>query len=115
MKRNNPKVNEKQEFRFYKSNLAKVVWDPDNNRALADFEGGSFTTDDIRVAKILLDKGYPQIPVDATEPPDVLVYIPGDSINTEGANPDDIKVGAHRGINEKKGVNVPVVQEGSTI
>ena len=83
MKRNNPKVSEKQEFRFYKSNLPKIVWDPDNQKPLANFEGGSFTTADLRVAQILLDKGYPQIPIDATEPPDILVRIPGNSIKDQ--------------------------------
>jgi len=116
MKRNNPKVKGKQRYRFYKSNLPKIVWDPNRDRKLADFDGGSFTTDDIKVAQFLLKKGYPQIPVDATEPPNVLVRIPGKSLVTdmdEGAM-TDIKVGP-AGFNQETGVRVPVIQKGPSL
>ena len=112
MKRNNKKVNKKQEFRFYKSNLAKVVWDPDNDKPLADFEGGTFTTSDKRIAMILFEKGYPQIPVDATEPPNVLVRIPGRSLQTNESlgKIQDIKVGLV-GTNTDTSL-APITQEG---
>jgi len=108
MKRNNPKVSGKQEFRFYKSSLPMIVWDVDKGKPLADFTGGSFKTSDLRVANILLEKGYPQIPVDATEPPDILVRIPGKSLK----DGEDIIPGP-AGTNTDDGVRVPVVQEGS--
>lgn len=113
MKRNNPKVNEKQEFRFYKSNLPKVVWNPNADKSMADFEGGTFTTSDKSVALILLEKGYPQIPIDATEPPEILVRIPGQSLQTNESlgHPDNIKIGLG-GTNKDSGVLKPVVQEG---
>jgi len=82
-----PKV--KKEYRFYKSGLPAIVWDPEKNRAMADFtqEGqkGSFTTDNKRVAKHLRAKGYPEISVDATEPPNILVLRPGQSL-ADGQN-----------------------------
>lgn len=111
MKRTNKSIDGKQEFRFYKSNLPKIVWDPKHNKVMADFEGGSFMTSELRVAKILLEKGYHQIPVDAVEPPDVLVRIPGKSL---GEN-EDIKVGALAGSNQDNGARVPVVQEGPSV
>lgn len=62
---------QKEVFRFYRSNLPTVVWDPNADRALAEFISGQFFTEDENVALVLRDKGYPQIPLDATEPPDV--------------------------------------------
>jgi hypothetical protein len=59
-------------FRFYRSNLPTVVWDPEKGKALAEFIGGQFFTEDKRVAGVLQKKGYPMVPLDATEPPDIL-------------------------------------------
>lgn len=62
--------------RFYRSNLETIVWDPDNNKPLADFGKGHFTTEDPRVAQRLVELGYPEIPLDAKRPPDILVNKP---------------------------------------
>ena len=64
---------EKKAWRFYKSNLSLIVWDVDSDAPLADFSAGHFTTTDPRVAKRLADFGYPEIPLDAEFPPDILV------------------------------------------
>jgi hypothetical protein len=62
--------------RYYRSNLETIVWDAENNRVLADFGEGHFTTDDVRTQKILEGFGYVQIPLDAAEPPDIIVNKP---------------------------------------
>ncbi len=62
--------------RFYRSNLHTIVWDADNDRALADFGKGHFTTSDPKIADKLLSLGYPEIEVDAQQPPDVLIQKP---------------------------------------
>lgn len=79
-KRNSGNSDGKQKYRFFKSHLPAIVWNPNGKAKMADFSKGHFTTDDIEVAQLLLDKGYPQIPVDATEPPDIVMAIPGQSL-----------------------------------
>lgn len=71
--------------RFYRSNLSTIVWDIENDRALADFTEGHFTTEDDEVAEILLEKGYIEIPLDSTEPPSVIVNQPA-VVLKEGAH-----------------------------
>lgn len=66
----------KKAWRFYRSNLSTKVWDKENNRLLADFTEGTFTTGDARVARKLQELGYVQIALDATQPPDVVVQQP---------------------------------------
>jgi len=78
--RNSGNTEGKKRFRFYKSKLPAVVWSRKTGKKMADFNQGHFTTDDIEIAQILLDKGYPQIPVDAVTPPDVVVQVPGHSL-----------------------------------
>ena len=46
---------------------------------------GTFITDDPKVAKILRGKGYPEIPINAKEPPAYDVITPGHSL-AEGEN-----------------------------
>lgn len=71
------KTSKKKQWRFYRSQLATKIWDKEKNRLLADFSSGTFTTDDPRVAKLLIDAGYPQIDLDAAAPPEgVLVTEP---------------------------------------
>lgn len=71
-------VVEQKQWRFFRSNLATVVWDarPGKNCSMADFSKGYFTTDDEEVAAILQKKGYPQIPLNMTEPPNIIVNQP---------------------------------------
>lgn len=59
-------------FRFYRSNLATVVWDPKQGHALAEFVKGQFYTEDKKVAEKLIELGYPQVPLDAETPPQIL-------------------------------------------
>jgi hypothetical protein len=69
MAENKSNQEEKKAWRFYRSSLSTVVWDPDNDRPLADFTEGHFTTEDPRVAAKLTSLGYMEIPLDSTEPP----------------------------------------------
>lgn len=66
MARNNQNI-----WRFYRSNLETIVWDPERNKPLAHFVQGEFITNDPRVAEKLLELGYPRVPLEATNPPDV--------------------------------------------
>lgn len=61
-----------EKFRFYRSNLATIVWNKETDRPLAVFEKGQFLTTNPEVAQKLIDLGYPRIPLKATEPPDIL-------------------------------------------
>ena len=64
----------KTAWRFYRSNLATVVWDNrGSDKALANFRDGYFVTEDKAVANILRAKGYPEIPLNADVPPDVII------------------------------------------
>jgi len=65
-------MTQQQLYRFYRSNLPTVVWSKELNGPIAEFVNGQFYTEDPAVAKLLKDKGYPQISLDATEPPDIL-------------------------------------------
>lgn len=59
--------------KFYRSQLATIVWDSKNNCILADFKKGYFTTADKRVIKILTELGYPEVDLSSNEPPEGLV------------------------------------------
>lgn len=52
------KTEEKVKVTFYQSGLEPIFWDAENNRALARFEQGIFTTDDPRTINILDEYGY---------------------------------------------------------
>jgi len=93
-----PKTNVKEkQWRFYRSNLETIVWNPKTNSPLADFSEGHFTTDDPEVADKLRELGYVEIALDATEPPpDVMVKKPT-------ILPDDFSVPIIRGNNETAG------------
>jgi outer membrane biosynthesis protein TonB len=64
--------NKKESFRFYRSNLASVVWNPKAGAPLAEFKRGEFITSEPWIAQKLIDLGYPRVPLDATTPPDIL-------------------------------------------
>jgi hypothetical protein len=64
--------NKSQVWRFYRSNLETIVWDPEHDKPLAQFVQGEFITDDPRVAERLLELGYPRVSLEAVNPPDVL-------------------------------------------
>jgi len=59
-------------YRFYRSNLATIVWGKKENKAIAEFVEGQFYTEDPKLAERLIALGYPRISLDATEPPDIL-------------------------------------------
>ena len=69
-------MTENKRWRFYRSNLSTKMWDKEKNRLLADVSDGTFTTDDPRVANMLKREGYPEIPLDADTPPDIIVNQP---------------------------------------
>lgn len=73
MAKTKTKASEQKAWRFYRSNLSTIVWDPKSEQPLADFSAGHFTTDDPKVARKLRDLGYPEIPLDATEPPSNII------------------------------------------
>ena len=68
-------------YRFYRSNLASIVWDPENNAPLAEFIKGQFYTEDSTVANKLIALGYPQVSLDAETPPQIL-FEKGKSLET---------------------------------
>ncbi len=80
IQRNNPQKDGDNVYRFYKSNLPGVIWDNDKNCSLVEFEEGVFETKIKRTAKILLDKGYLQVDPNAIQPPNVIVALPGSSL-----------------------------------
>ena len=82
---NEDKVEIKTAWRFYRSNLSTIVWDPrlGMNKSLADFSKGYFTTEDKAVAKILRKKGYVEIPLNMTEPPMIVVNQPAPQLRTD--------------------------------
>lgn len=75
---------QQEEWRFFRSNLSTIVWDarPGKDRALADFSKGYFTTDDEYTVEILRKMGYPEIPLDMTEPPEIVVNQPAPTLKT---------------------------------
>lgn len=87
-KETKPNKENKRLWRFWKSNLPAIIWDKDGECALADFlinePKYTFTTDDERIAKVLQQKGYPEIALDADGPPDI-VFDLGHSLE-EGEN-----------------------------
>jgi hypothetical protein len=71
------KASEAKAWRFYRSNLSTIVWNPVTEQPLADFTEGHFTTDNPKTARKLRELGYMEIPLDATEPPsDVIISQP---------------------------------------
>lgn len=81
----NDEVEVKTAWRFFRSQLPTIVWDPrpGSNKAMADFSAGHFTTEDKAVAKILREKGYIEIPLNMTEPPAIVVQQPAPQLKTE--------------------------------
>lgn len=70
------KTKEKKAWRFYRSNLSTIVWDKDSETALANFSEGHFTTNNKKVAQVLKAKGYPQIGLNDTSPPNIIINQP---------------------------------------
>jgi len=55
--------------KFYRATLPTIVWNPKEGRALAEFVNGQFETEDDEVAETLKDIGYPEVKLDAIDPP----------------------------------------------
>lgn len=94
------KTEEKEMWRFYRSSLSTIVWNPAKDEPLADFTEGHFTTDDPAVAAKLRALGYMEIPLDAEHPPEGVIIrevsptINGDIPvvpNIAVANPADVE------------------------
>jgi len=82
MSKTRTKASEPKARRFYRSNLSTIVWDKVNNQPLADFSAGHFTTDNPKTARKLIELGYPEIPLDAAEPPsNILIQQPATTID----------------------------------
>lgn len=92
-----------QVHRFYRSNLSTVVWDAENNKILAEFINGQFYTSDERVIEILSKLGYPEVSLDAENPPDI-VFEKGRSL-ANGEHASILPKGVNENValeNEKK-------------
>lgn len=62
--------------KFYRSQLATIVWDAKNEKVLADFKEGYFITEDKRTIGILIELGYPEVKLHSEAPPEGLVVTP---------------------------------------
>lgn len=71
--------------RFYRATLPTIVWNPDEDKPLAEFVDGQFFTEDDEVAAKLTAMGYPEVSLDATHPPEII--FPAVPINTPDAKP----------------------------
>lgn len=80
-----PEKKKVKEWRFYRSNLCTFVWDPDNDTIMANFSKGHFTTKNKKVANVLRGKGYIEIDLNATQPPNIIVSQPAHALK-EGQN-----------------------------
>jgi len=58
-------------FRFYRSNLASIVWDKEAEKPLVEFVNGQFYTEDETIAEKLIALGYLEVPLDLETPPEV--------------------------------------------
>lgn len=58
--------------RFYRANLATVVWDAERNCQMAEFIDGQFITTNKTIADKLCDLGYPEVELEAENPPDFM-------------------------------------------
>lgn len=85
MENEKDKVEVKTAWRFFRSNLSTVVWDPRKgmNKPLANFSKGHFTTEDKAVADILRKKGYIEIPLNMEKPPAIVVEQPAPQLMQE--------------------------------
>ena len=101
IERGNPTIGDGNIYRFYKSNLPAGVWDPTRNCALAEFKQGVFETRDIKVAEKIQEFGYPQVNPLADAPPDVILTLPGHSIDTTANSVENIKPGMRENTNAK--------------
>lgn len=111
IERGNPITGEDNLYRFYKSNLPAVIWNPEKNCPLAEFQNGTFATKSKRVARKLLEMGYPQVSPFAEAPPDIIVGYPGQSIDTSSEAQDDTKIGSGENKNPKPLTPVKTVVE----
>lgn len=68
------------QVRFWKGKLPTVVWDAKNDRELCNFAEGHYTTSDPRVIETLKGIGYIEIPLDATQPPEIIEPIQPDGM-----------------------------------
>lgn len=66
----------KPAWKFFKSEMAGIVWDPKNNMVMAEFKDGVFETEDKNIAVILRNKGYIEIPMDTSAPPETVNVMP---------------------------------------
>jgi len=92
-------------WRFYRSNLPSKVWGGDEVGVIADFSKGHFTTEDKKLAIMLKQKGYVEIDLDATAPPNIIVS-PPTQVLKEGANIPIMTPGINQNIAEQQMKNI---------
>lgn len=71
--------------RFYRATLPTIVWNPKTNKALVEFVNGQVITEDEEVIKVLIGMGYPEVALDAVNPPEII--FPAVPIDTPDAHP----------------------------
>lgn len=74
------------EIKFYRSQLATIVWDSINEKILADFKNGYFITSDKRTINILRELNYPEVEINSVVPPPGLEVKPP-AIELKGSVP----------------------------
>lgn len=57
--------------KFYRGKLSTVVWNPSTGRPLATFVKGQFVTEDDAVADVLTSKGYHEVSLRISTPPEL--------------------------------------------
>ncbi len=58
--------------RFYRATLPTIVWNPEKDKPLAEFVDGQYYTEDEEIANKLIAMGYPEVSLDATQPPEII-------------------------------------------
>ncbi len=58
--------------RFYRATLPTIVWNPETDKPLAEFVDGQYYTESEEIANKLIAMGYPEVSLDATEPPEII-------------------------------------------
>lgn len=89
--------------RFYRATLPTIVWNPEKDKPLAEFRDGQYYTEDEEIAKKLIAMGYPEVSLEATQPPEIIpAPVP---INTPDARPAKTEEQALT-LDKQKGANV---------
>lgn len=97
--------------KFYRSQLATIVWDSQNDKILADFKKGYFVTEDNRTARILSELGYPEVEIDSQIPPEIIVKQPSLEIIGDAPLTGTIPEDKFDSLVKKQKINVPKIKK----